>query len=821
MAITEKKETGLTGSILFTQPSLGVTLTLAPTSQQQDGKVTVRATFTTVVEDFSYVRLVWNTSDGSVGVGIPESITAIGSQQIWDIVIPLPQTVSGSLIVTVPSNSVTADSLDSNSVASIGPDEEVSFTFSFNNEAPFFTLTYPPTPIFSALSTITIRASEVFAGFTQSKITIATLNDSAMNTVDIHSFTETTQGEEWELVLSIPESRGHFQDSLSVIGVTAVNTGKTPLIPPIFPKAYDRAISVPVVTPAPIVEIIIPPEDQLPYKETKAEILFRWNESVSDFGDQVEDITITGATIGTLTVNDDNNVFTLPLTLADKMEGQVDITVSANSATSIESGETGPTTDVEASFKFDTTSVSDKTITGSTKNICSVSHTFANNPYLDAVLDGDAQGGAFLSGGDFAIRGSSAYFVIQIQRKREVGDRLATELESGSVLAKANIGGTGCEILKTYVNYTQGARSLKTINDEVYFFEGSAYSDIDGEEMGTWFKIESDDTIVSLGTNWQSEEGTDENVRQGVHTKTISPIVADNDNRIYMITGYGNLDNLLSETDNESQLIDNWQLLEYSDRLDRNIALLETNNRPMQRVLEELAILTFSVIGYVNDRYEFRSREIYNALTNNPIPTGSISTIAFQTPERDFPSSGKVFIGTELFSYTGVMGNNFTGVTRGLFDTSSSAAIPDSSKIKFVNHELDNESGLVEDVVNRLNIKLSPFLYNIIRLRYDGRTFNLKNDESIKEFGEKLYEKNLTLLTRHQTAWVTSLAGKFRDYFSNPRYRVTLRVKNTFHVELGQTVLFRDDESGFLDVLYIIDKRQLGLETQLVGETIT
>ena len=608
--------------------------------------------------------------------------------------------------------------------------------------------------------------------------------------------------------------------------------------------------AIPVLPDPPTLRIIVPSGNEVPYRNRVAIIRFIWSAPVENFGDMASDIVITNATysFADLTSNDDNTEFDLDITITDNTTGMVTVTVPINAADldisefqfqlqltpNIQGNATiildetisGPPESVSETFAFDTRNGTND-VPGTT-TICSESFTFENNPYLNAVLEGSKRGGAFIGGTGMAKLNQFLYGVIQIQKKREVGNRLDPNAEAGAVLIAADVNNNACTILKTWEFVTEAAQKLVVHNGYVYFFEGSAWSSRSAEGMGHLYRINQSNMnhIEEVGLVWRSDEPTEADLFKGVHQKTISPLLSVGD-KLNMIVGYGFLENLLNEVDDPedadpSTLIDNWQWIEYSNVLNQRVDLLKTNKRTGYDVLRELALITNAVFGVKNNQFFFVPLQPYSAELEGSISqTGNVSSISYAKADDNFPNSGYLFIGSELFEYGGKTATAFTGVTRAVFNTSQSNHA-DESEITYVHHFLDIDSGIVEDPINDFKISTEPLFYNNLEVAYgDGKTHKDKNDMSITNYREKKLRLSVPL-SEHQRRWVEHLTTIRLNRYSKQRQRVQMVLKSSFYFKLNEVVCVREPESGFFGVIQIIEitPNERGLTTTIIGVTI-
>lgn len=817
-----------------------VTLALGPNEQigtQTGTAVVIRATWTEIIESMPSGLVLWDETQGEPGVLIPMGIASVGSQSIWDITIPLPQDGSGSFIYVVPQQSAVTNTIGTDTIAGRGPSDNVTIEIQYNTLYPDVALTSILGPVFT--QQVTIRATfteDIGTSFPQSDFHIVTHDiHNASLSATINAFNEVVAGREYDIVIDVPESQGTFICTVVMDTVTSVGTSKMgPVLSRTLELAYDRLNLGPVLPDPPTVEIEIPPGGELPYRYETALIRFLFSEPVEDFG-EAGDVTAINATfqIDTMIAHADMVTYDLLITLPDDAMGTVTITVPRNVAILATNNLVeGPPMSTSASFDFDTRNTG-VNIPGTT-TICFEKYAFDANPYLNAVITDPArQGGAFIGFTDMIRNGDNLYGLMQIRKKRSFGSRLNPNVEAGAVLMHFDLAEMPptCNIIKTYEYVTTGARSFELHDGEVHFIEGFAYSSRETSTMGHVFKIDSrNHTLTDLGLNWRSDDPIEGDLFLGVHTKTISPLRSCN-GKLNMVTGYGLLDKLIVDRDDKSNLIDNWQLIEYSDEANRRVSLLETNSKSGYNVLKDLALLTNSVIGFYNDQFFYISRIPYKAglYTDIDMMT-AITEIDYQDANRVFPDAGYLFIGTELFEFTGksvgATFSQFTGVTRGAFGTESSDDIMAGAQIVYAKHYLDIDYGIVEDPINDFDVALTPHLYNIIDITYGvngDKTFSLpeeKNTPSITEFGEKRLEISVPL-TEHQKEWVKYIAEILLERFSKVRYRVEMTLKSSFYLQLGDVILLKEDESYFFSLVQVlgITHNSNDLTTKVICET--
>ena len=104
-------------------------------------------------------------------------------------------------------------------------------------------------------------------------------------------------------------------------------------------------------------------------------------------------------------------------------------------------------------------------------------------------------------------------------------------------------------------------------------------------------------------------------------------------------------------------------------------------------VLEELALITNSFIGFDKGVFTFKSRIPTKCLLSAAI-NASIQSLQYDTNNRDLPSAGIVAIDDELIVYTSNSSGRLGGLTRGAYGTSA-VGHANNAEVFLVNHVLD------------------------------------------------------------------------------------------------------------------------------------
>ena len=279
---------------------------------------------------------------------------------------------------------------------------------------------------------------------------------------------------------------------------------------------------------------------------------------------------------------------------------------------------------------------------------------------------------------------------------------------------------------------------------------------------------------------------------------------------LHLIMGYGNPDEVLRYNSLASGA-DNMAHIVYG----KTLHYVLPNFQPRGSVYAALADIAKSVNAVLSFRKNvvvIADRRPFRALTDGATGTGT-GDLSFDTANKTFPESGYLFIGKEILKYTGISGDAFTGITRGVLG-STIVDHPDNSEILY----LDN-------LIQSKNLG-SP--YKAITLQSDtNRIFNVirdsagvaevRDEDSIQQYGERPYMLNLGL-TRHEKAWIEAVFDSYLAELKDLQSIVNIQVVPDFSLRLGQIVPFV--YAGDIRVMRIVSVRYEARSTHLKGRTL-
>ena len=568
---------------------------------------------------------------------------------------------------------------------------------------------------------------------------------------------------------------------------------------------------------------------------------FYFTSPVSGFTE--DDINVSAnITKGTLIPDsEDNRVYYMDMTLPSNATGTYEITIDPNIVKSGGSDEeNSPPAEVSETWAFDTSKdISDLNgldIDG-VEILCRETYPITNHPELEHPTDG----GSFLGIGDMKVFNGRVYLTSQIQRKRERMDldEVSLALASAGALSSVPVGGGTCQIHKKYQFFRQAARSPVlhpnrfTNEDELYYFEGSAYiyagskthpnftlNNV-GKGLGNILKVLQSGGLSDIGLNFRSEFPTGSEDRyNGEHGGTMCPLVS-HDGQLHIISQKYDFYDINGE-----------QWIVYGNKLNQRITLLETNDKTGFSIIENLAGLTNSIIGYEKGQFIFKPRKQTQAYLKTEL-TETQDRLEPEKPNRfhTWTLSGTLKINDEIISYSGIDNDRFafTGLKRGLHGTDAKT------------HPIDSPIVLIDKVVDAVDLSRpindmdietdGTIIRNDILTKYaedqvprvENLSFPALDEASIKEFGQRKFTLELPL-DYHQQRWAVKIAGDYLKRYKDLTYVVKLILKRESELELGDTIYLTEpiiEDIKLLCQVMSITQYKKREETEITLSSIT
>ena len=556
---------------------------------------------------------------------------------------------------------------------------------------------------------------------------------------------------------------------------------------------------------------------------------FTWSKPVGDFEDADVEITTVGGSIslGALTQDpNDNKIHTLGIGLTGA--GTITVRVNANSATTglVENNDSPPD-DIIQTWDFDATQATqDFDIAG-----VDILHSEEYN-ITDAHPELNGDNGMFLGVSDIKVFNNRIYFVSQVQRKRDRTNELSTIKESGGALVSVSTSGGSKSVHKSYQFFRQAARSLEIHKNELYFFEGSAYLYPDAKVLETGVsiplnktgfiqKINTSNIIEQVGLNWRSSFPTGaEDKYDGAHGGTMCPLVS-HDGDLHIISQKKDFLDVNGE-----------QWIVYSNKLNQRISLLETNGKTGFEIIEGLAGLTNSILGYEKGSFIFKPRKQTQVHLSNSLDDTQDSLV-FKLPNRlyTFGTSGVIRIDNEVMTYDSIdlTANTISNITRGMHGTQADM------------HAVDAPIVLIDKVINAIDLERpindmdietdGTLIYNSLITTYaenqvprvDNLSFPTVDETSITEHGEKKFKLELQL-DFHQQLWATRMTRDFVNRYKNLGIKVRLILKRDFDIELGDVIYLSEpiiENIKLLCQVMSVSQHKTREETEVIVISIT
>ena len=298
------------------------------------------------------------------------------------------------------------------------------------------------------------------------------------------------------------------------------------------------------------------------------------------------------------------------------------------------------------------------------------------------------------------------------------------------------------------------------------------------ESLGALKRINANGTVESLGNLYFEERPY--NIAA---TRCLSF-----DDDLHVVMGYGNLDEVL-RVDSLASQADNFQHLVYGQKL-RYVLPSFAPSGSVYEALADIAKKVNATLSIQDNIILVHDRSYYRAMTDGGTGTGT-GNLDFDGENKAFPSNGYLLIDKEIIGYTGITGNTFTGITRGVLGTAISSHA-NNTPVLYLDKVLDKDRVLG----NFSELQDTNRIYNLIR--DPENNFEERDPFSINTFGERPYTLNLGL-TRHETAWQKHVFAEYLAGLKDPHLLMNLTLRPSFYLELGDIVGLR-----YADLVYAV-----------------
>lgn len=361
-----------------------------------------------------------------------------------------------------------------------------------------------------------------------------------------------------------------------------------------------------------------------------------------------------------------------------------------------------------------------------------------------------------------------------------------------------------------YIDITNGTRSVLYANNyassptggvrlddglALYFLGGIYQHDSPflEEEPGKLLEVTKTEAVITQ-RSWTSFFVDEARLLD----RCISPFRQKGDSTFFIV-GFDPPDSALGfdvEEPRNSQSEQNWLWQEISADVSLKLPKLNTHRRRAWDVLTELATITHTTIGFEQDRFSMRKRDaVRTRLTNDALADDAFLQVEDTT---EFPASGFVLIRTEVIQYSAKTVDRLMIASRGVHDSDTETHDAGFEVILIdafaFDHPIDS---------NLISVNLEPDflnLYNQITVRYgdDNRAY-VEDADSVSVYGERPYELSLANLSDHERDWAKRLAESYLAETSKIRSLVSLVLRWSPELEIGQIIVVHHEDNIHLD----------------------
>lgn len=346
-------------------------------------------------------------------------------------------------------------------------------------------------------------------------------------------------------------------------------------------------------------------------------------------------------------------------------------------------------------------------------------------------------------------------------------------------------------------NYATGVTGgVRLGSGQALYFLGGIYqydSPFLKEEPGNLLEVTTEGAVITerSWTSFFSDEAR-------LLDRCISPFRQKGESTFFVV-GFDPPDSALGfdiEEPKNAQSLHNWLWQEVSADVPLKLPILNTHRRRAWDVLTELATITHTTIGFEEDKFTMRTRDAVRArLTNDSVIGDAVLQV---DGTAEFPSSGFLLIRQEVIKYSGKTKDRFTIASRGVHGSDVKAYSAGSEVILVDGFAYDH---VVDS--NLISVNLEPDflnLYNQITVRYgdDNRAY-VEDADSVSVYGERPYEISLANLSDHERDWAKRLAESYLEETSKIRSLVSMLLRWSPELEIGQLVVVHHEDNIHLD----------------------
>lgn len=440
------------------------------------------------------------------------------------------------------------------------------------------------------------------------------------------------------------------------------------------------------------------------------------------------------------------------------------------------------------------------------------------------LTDLDGRCGVYLGAHECVFHNNHLYILVPIGRVEVDGSEisLSRQKAAGMVLYRCNVTAAnpsltvldkwdfvhqaGCNLTVHdgsvhYVEHPPASQRFKPYNPDLESYNAEMGYNVLPESLGALKKIDASGEVEHLGNIWHTDRPY--NIAQ---TRMLS--IGDD---LHLCAGYGNGDEVLRYNSLASGA-DNMVHIVYGKTLHYVLPRFQPSGS-VYAALADIAKKVHATLSFEKNVVMITDRRPYRARVDGAIGTGT-ADLSFSDANKPFPSSGYLLVGKEILQYTGISGNTFTGIKRGVLGSAVVDQVPDDSEVLYLDNLIESEKlgspykaiTLASDT-NRI--------FNIIR--DSGGVAEVRDEDSIALYGERPYTLELGL-TRHEKAWIEEVFASYLAELKDLQHIVNIQVRPDFSLRLGQIVPFFYKD--LIRAMRIVSVRYERRATHIKGRTL-
>ena len=378
--------------------------------------------------------------------------------------------------------------------------------------------------------------------------------------------------------------------------------------------------------------------------------------------------------------------------------------------------------------------------------------------------------------------------------------------------------------LKVYEWCQLSPHSFVIYNNNVHFFEGSPHlykykpmkadnEEADWKKDAGYIRYDNNGQITSLGIAWQDLSDQNAGRYDTAYGAIDGPMKIVNEALHVFIGGQ---DAGIPDANN---IVGDFFEIVYSNQINQVVPVLNTNDRTVYQILNDLNQLTYTFTTFENRKLVIESKLPKTA----EFVSISGTTLTLKNPVGDVPLLGFIKVEQEYIAYEGI-----TNITQAdgtpavnLLNIQRSQAgsvarfYPEGEQILFFDHIIDASD--VDSPVLGLSMHNDyNFLANVVNVQYGNRRTNFIQDSGSIAINERKEATIPTPLDDHQKIWAQRLNRLYLSQSKDLQQQVILEMTPSYYLQLGEVVVLQYPNRAKLDVPARITRLQFSKTRTLV-----